>query len=55
MKIEIKGQFATISIEVEGSLILANKELVKALTDSLKETIIDLDRELCKNMAHPNG
>ncbi len=54
MKIEIKGIYSIVSIEIEGSLVLANREMVKAIVDSLKDTVIELDRELAKNIKDQN-
>ena len=52
MKVEIKGVYSTISIEVEGSLVLANREMVKAIIESLKDTLVELERELSNNIKH---
>jgi len=54
MKVEVKGVYSVISIEVEGSLVLANREMVKAIIESLKDTIVELDRELAKNIKEEN-
>ena len=48
MNVKLTGQFASIEVKIKGSLILANRELTKAIIDHLKDTLVDLEKELAK-------
>lgn len=49
MHITLKGQYATVEVKVEDKAILSNKGLTKAIVEHLKETLIDLEKELKSN------